>query len=256
MKLKSTLITIGFLIAFSIPESNGQKVKEPYVRAGNDGVITGTVYFIGAPPRRHRIDMSADPLCWKVDPRPLSQDLLVFRSRLKNAFVYLRSGYPLDALTFETPSKVLVIDQRGCKFVPRVFGVLVNQTIEVRNSDPTTHNVHPSPKINPDWNRSMSPGASPLMLRFPQAELMIPIKNNQHPWMKSYVGVLTHPFFSVTDQNGAFRIEGLPHGTYTLVVWHERLGEQARQVTVYGEPEKMEFRFNSKDYPDLYRWRG
>lgn len=264
MKLKSIqFVVFGCLIAFclshgavSISQSDGQKAKEPYARVGNEAAVTGTVYFSGAPPKRRRIDMWADPICWKVNPRPLTQDVLVSRGRLKNAFVYIRSGYPLNALTFETPTDVPVIDQRGCVLVPRVLGVQVNQTIEVRNSDPTTHNVHPVPKNNPEWNRSQAPGASPLMLRFPQAEVMVPIKNNQHPWMRAYVGVLTHPFFSVTDQNGAFRIEGLPPGSYTIVVWHERLGEQGREFTVYSNgKEQMEFRFNSKDYPDLYRWR-
>ena len=274
MKLKSILIVIGCLIALgsshvsptvpvSVSQSADQKPKQPYLRIGDEAAVTGTVYFSGAPPKRRRIDMSADPICWKVNPRPLTQDVLVSRGRLKNAFVYIRSGeayvrsgYPLDALTFETPKDVPVIDHRGCVLVPRVLGVQVNQTIEVRNSDPTIHNVHPVPKNNPEWNRSQAPGASPLMLRFPQAEVMVPIKNNQHPWMRSYVGVLTHPFFSVTGQNGAFRIEGLPPGSYTIVVWHERLGEQAREFTVYSNGEKkMEFRFNSKDYPDLYRWR-
>lgn len=263
MKLKSIPVVIGCLIAFclshgavSISQSDRQERKQPYFRIGNEGVITGTVYFSGAPPKARRIDMSADPICWDVNPRPLSQDLLVRRGRLKNAFVYIRSGYPLDALTFETPAKAPVIDQRGCVFVPRVLGVQVNQTIEVRNSDPTIHNVHEVPKKNPDRNQSQRPGAGPIMIRFAQPEIMVPIKCNQHPWMRTYVGVLPHPFFSVTDRNGAFKIEGLPPGTYTIVVWHERLGEQAREVTLYSNrKEQMEFRFNSKDYPDLYRWR-
>src|SRR5688500_3009681 len=212
MKLKSIPLVIGCLIALGLSlsrppisgsQSDGQKAKEPYARIGNEASITGTVYFSGAPPKRQRIDMSADPICWKVNPRPLSQDVLVSRGRLKNAFVYIRSGYPLNALTFETPAVVPVIDQRGCVFVPRVLGVQVNQTIEVRNSDPTVHNVHQVPKNNPDRNQSQPPGAPPIMIRFAQPEVMVPIKNNQHPWMWSYVGVLTHPFFSVTNQNGA-----------------------------------------------------
>lgn len=264
MKFKSILIFIGCLIGLallqvnatvSVSQSENQEQKQPYVRIGNEAAITGTVYYSGVPPKTRRIDMSADPSCGKINFRPVTQDMQVSRGRVRNAFVYIRSGYPLDALTFETPSRVLAIDQRGCAFRPRVLGVQVNQTIEVRNSDPTTHNVHHVPRNNPEWNQSQRPGAAPLIIRFPQPDVMVPVKCNQHPWMRSYVGVLTHPFFSVTNELGAFKIEGLPPGRYTIVVWHERLGEQAREVTVYANAhKKMEFRFRAKDYPDLYRW--
>jgi len=60
----------------------------------------------------------------------------------------------------------------------------------------------------------------------------VPIKCNQHPWMKMYVHVSGHPFFAVTQSDGKFQIAGLPPGEYTLAALHDRLGEKTLKVTV------------------------
>ena len=95
-----------------------------------------------------------------------------------------------------------------------------------RMTSPTTHNVHPAPRVNPEWNRTQMSYGMPIEKRFMRAETLIPVKCNQHPWMKAYVGALAHPFFAVSSKDGSFSIAGLPPGDYTLVAWHETLGEQ------------------------------
>ena len=110
------------------------------------------------------------------------------------------------------------------------------QVLTVLNSDPTTHNTHPTPRSNPDWNQSQPFGGTPLTVSFRHSELFIPFKDNQHPWEKAYVGVFDHPFFAISDEFGNYRIEGLPPGQYTVVAWHESLREKTVELTfVAGE---------------------
>jgi hypothetical protein len=83
---------------------------------------------------------------------------------------------------------------------------------------------------------------------------MIPIKCNQHPWMKAYAGVMDHPFFAVSDSSGKFEIRGLPEGTYNLVIWHEVLGEQEMEITVIpGESRNVDFTFDADKKPEILR---
>jgi Carboxypeptidase regulatory-like domain len=113
--------------------------------------------------------------------------------------------------------------------------VMVNQAITIKNSDPTTHNIHFTPKVNPDWNQSQPNGAQPLTHKLARAEVLVPVKCNQHPWMKSYVGVTKHPFFAVTGEDGSFTLKGVPPGKYTVVAWHEGGAsgtEKTMEVTV------------------------
>ena len=67
---------------------------------------------------------------------------------------------------------------------------------------------------------------------------MLPVKCNQHPWMKMYVNVVKSPFYAVTDKDGKYEIKGLPPGDYTLAFVHEKLGEQDQKVTVAAKDSK------------------
>jgi hypothetical protein len=252
MSLKQNLFTTALLFAVvgyagSLPAGNPkpQTAKKLYQRMGNEGIINGTVLFSGQRPKEWMIDTSADPACRITNPNPQTEFIVGSKGRLANVFVYIKGGGDLDELSFETPGTTVRLDQQGCRFVPHVLGVQTNQTLEVANSDPTTHNVHPQPKTNVESNRTHVSGAPPLRQQFRDAEVMIPIKCNQHPWMKAYVGVLSHPFFSVSDENGMFKIEGLPPGNYILAAWHEKLGEKIMEVNLapYSQ-QQVNFTFN------------
>jgi hypothetical protein len=67
---------------------------------------------------------------------------------------------------------------------------------------------------------------------------MVPFKCDVHGWMNAYVGVMDHPFFAVTDDNGGFEIPGLPAGTYTVEAWHEKLGAISQSVTLTAKETK------------------
>jgi hypothetical protein len=219
--------------------------KPLYNAAGNEATVTGTINVTGTIPMLRRLDMSADPVCIQLNVKPRLDDLLVKDNKVQNAFVYLKSEF-LNAHRFAAPDSDVVLVQRNCYFSPRVLGVRAGQSLQIINSDPTVHNVHPTPKFNPEWNQTHPPDAPPIVKTFSRAEVLIPFKDNQHPWEKAYVAVMAHPFFAVSDESGRFEIRGLPPGTYTLVVWHERLGEQELEITVTpGEIRNADFTFDA-----------
>ena len=93
---------------------------------------------------------------------------------------------------------------------------MVGQKIEIKNDDPTTHNIHPTPANNREWNESQPPKAAALEKDFGREEVMLPVKCNQHPWMKMYVNVSKSPFYAVTGADGKYELKGLPPGDYTI----------------------------------------
>jgi plastocyanin len=152
------------------------------------------------------------------------------KGALANAFIYIKKG--LEGKTFAVPATPVVIDQRGCWFRPRIVGIQTGQVLQVINSDPVTHNIHPMAEINREWNHSQGPGDPPMSRKFLKPEIMIPVKCNIHSWMHAYIGVVDNPYFAVSKEDGSFAIENLPPGTYTLGVWQEKLGTQEQQLTV------------------------
>jgi plastocyanin len=193
-------------------------------------VIEGRVRFTGKAPARKRISMDAEAECAALHRGPVYDEPVVTGedNGLANALVYIKTG--LDGKKFPAAQTVAVIDQKGCQFQPRVLAVQTGQTIAVKNSDPVSHNIHPMPKNNRDWNQQQPPGAEDLKRRFGFAEIMIPVKCNIHQWMRSYVGVLEHPYFQVTGRDGVFRLGNIQPGRYTLAVWHETLGDRSLEI--------------------------
>jgi len=157
----------------------------------------------------------------------------------------------LGNYTFDTPKTSVILDQKGCMYEPHVLALMAGQTIEVRNDDQTTHNIHPTPKDNREWNKSQPAGASAIEDSFARQEVSIPVKCNVHPWMKGYIAVFKHPFFAVTTKTGAFDIKGLPPGTYTIEAWHEKYGVVDQQVTVGAKESKtVSFTFKAASSGD------
>jgi hypothetical protein len=200
--------------------------------------ITGKVSFTGAKPTPKVIHMDTEPACASANSGPVyTQELEVnSNNTLKDVFVAVTDG--ASNYTFAVPATPVTIDQKGCTYHPHVLGLMAGQALQIQNSDNTTHNIHPMPKDNPEWNTSMPPKASPLDKKFGRPEMMIPVKCNVHPWMKAFIGVMKHPFFAVSGDDGTFEIKGLPPGTYTITAWQEKLGQQTVQVTVGAKETK------------------
>ncbi len=196
------------------------------------GAISGKVTFAGDPPQRRQVKMSADPKCEAANPEGRLGDVFVVNEggAFQNVFVYIKEGLPEQK--WDPPAEPAVIDQHGCMYTPHVLGVMVGQTIEIRNSDPTLHNVHALPKNSRQFNNAMPMKGMTIKKKFTAPEIMVRLKCDVHPWMSAYVGVLDHPFFAVTGPDGTFEIKNVPPGTYTIEAWHEKAGTKTAQVTV------------------------
>jgi len=200
--------------------------------------ITGKVSFTGEKPVARPISMDAVPACASQHKGPiLSQDtVLNGNGTLKNVFIYVKSGLP--ARQWAAPRTPVLLDQKACVYEPRVVGLMVGQDLEISNNDPSMHNVHPLPKNNKEWNTSQAPKGEKIIKQFEKEEVMVRFKCNVHPWMVAWVGVVSHPFFAVTGDDGSFSLKGLPPGEYTLEAWHEKLGTQEIKVTVAAKESK------------------
>ena len=193
--------------------------------------ISGTVTLDGPAPAEEQINTSADPVCKAQHTQPMFTERAVVRDgKVQWAFVYVKSG--LEGRVFTPPAEPVVLDQVGCRYMPHVLGCMVGQSVKLLNSDETLHNVHAMPTHSKAFNVGLAVKGMSLSRKFTAPEVMVPVKCDVHSWMQGFIGVMAHPFYAVTDENGAFTIKGLPPGTYTLAVWHETFGEQAVEVTL------------------------
>jgi plastocyanin len=209
----------------------GEERPAANARADGPGVITGKISYAGEPPLRAPLRMAADPNCTSDEAKPLSETTIVAADGgLQNAFVHVKDG--LGNNVYETPTTPVVLDQKGCRYEPHVFGVFVGQPVEIHNSDPTLHNVHAIPKSNDEFNFGQQAQTPPITRLFDEPEIGVSFRCDVHGWMRAYANVVTHPFFAVTKADGTFEIKGLPPGTYTIEAWHERLGTQTQELTI------------------------
>jgi len=209
------------------------------VDATTSGSITGTIKIDGTPPKMKIINMAAEPGCAKerAGQPAMTEDVVPGEDgTLQNVVVYLKGDFSQYAFT--APTTPVTIDQKGCQYHPHVLALMTDQPLQVINSDPVTHNIHPNPKDNREWNQSQPPGAPPFEQDFARQEIAIPVKCNIHPWMKMYIAVFANPYFEVTGKDGSFAIKNVPPGTYTVTAWHERYGVIEQSVTIQPKESK------------------
>jgi len=204
--------------------------------AAFSGTVTGHARFLGAPPERPTMFMTADPTCDKLSPKGRPSEIVVVdpSGGLANVLVYVKSGLD-DDTTWPMPTAPARIDQTGCAYVPHVIGLRAGQELEVHSADPTLHNVNARTAHNTPFNEAMLGAGTVLRKSFVQPEVAVKLKCDIHPWMSAYVGVFAHPFFSVTSADGTFSLPALPGGDYLLEAWHESLGVQSAKVEVDDE---------------------
>lgn len=196
------------------------------------------------------IDMSKDPWCAKQhanDPAHMENVVVGTGGGLENVVLYISEGLTGGALA-EVATGTPVFDQKNCMYTPHVLAMDVNQKFKVITSDQTTHNIHPNPNPmtgNIPWNQSQPPGAAPIEKSWKAAE-MIPVQCNIHPWMHGYFSVVKGPY-ATTDASGAYTINNVPPGSYTVTAWQEDLGTQTAKVTVAaGGAGSADFTFKGK----------
>ncbi|HEY2149996.1 MAG TPA: carboxypeptidase regulatory-like domain-containing protein [Vicinamibacterales bacterium] len=225
--------------AASAAAGGGQKVDP-----ATTGEVKGVVSFDGTAPNNEPIKMNADPVCMRENKTPQTQETYeVADGKLANVFVYVKDG--LGNYSFDVPTTPATIDQKECRYHPHVFGMRVGQPLEIINSDPTLHNIHAMPKANQEFNNGQPIQGMKMTHTFTAQEIMVPFKCDVHGWMNAYVGVVSHPYFQVTDKDGKFDLKDLPPGTYTLEAWHEKLGAQTASVTI-GAKESKDVTFTFK----------
>lgn len=239
--LSSVLLLLG----------SGLLLSTRNVSAAAEGKISGTIKLDGTAPHQKPIDMSKEPTCAKIhEGHPVTTETVVIGSGagLQNVVVYISEGLPVAAasqVSAETPS----FDQKGCQYIPHVLALDVNQHFKVTNSDQTSHNIHPMPTpggANHEWNKSQPPGAAPFDVSWTAPEVAVHVKCNIHPWMSGYMAVVKGPY-GVTDNSGAFTINNVPPGDYTLTAWQESYGTQTLKVSVgAGKPATADFTFKAK----------
>ena len=207
------------------------------------GNIMGTITLDGTAPAPEEIRMNSDPVCLTEATNTQTEYYVVGDGGvLANVFVYVKEG--LEGRTFPPATGTMTIDQDGCQYHPHVFGVRVGQTLEILNSDPTLHNIHATPSANAEFNMGQPIEGMRFERTFETPEIMVPFKCDVHSWMNAYVGVLDHPYFAVTAEDGGFDISGLPPGDYVIEAWHERLGTQTQNVTIgEGATAELDFTF-------------
>lgn len=240
MKTRPAGIVFSIFCALAISGCSKKAAEQPpqpppptaVVDAATAGTITGTVRLEGTPPKFRPIDMSAEPVCVKVNPKPVPPPIVVTGAHgaLANVAVYVKSG--LGRYKYDVPQTPVVLNQKGCMYEPPVLALRVGQPLEVRNDDPTVHNIHVMARVNRSWNRSQEPGDPPFKVKFDHPELAIPVTCNVHPWMRAYLFVFDNPYYDVTTKTGDFTLKGLPPGTYTIEARQEYYGVQDQTVTL------------------------
>jgi hypothetical protein len=204
----------------------------PAIDMATAATVSGRVVFEGMAPKPEPIDVSSEAVCHgKSETHPVYTQKVVVNpnNTLRYAFVYVKEGL---SGSFPAPTAPVVLDQTGCTYVPHVFGIQAGQPLNIKNSDEgVLHNIHSISTLGNSFNFGM-PRVMESVKEFKKAEVMVRIKCDVHGWMSSYAGVLDHPYFGVTGEDGSFKLPPMAPGTYTIEAWHEEYGAQTQTVTV------------------------
>ncbi len=210
---------------------------------GGSGSISGKVTFTGTAPAAEKIKTSADPKCAEMHKDGLMRETVeVHDGGLANTLVYVKN--PPANGGGNAHMEEVVLDQQGCMYHPSMLAVRVGEPVKIRNSDDTLHNIHPRPTVNTEFNVGQPRKGMETTKTFDKEEILIPVGCDVHPWMRSYIAVLSHPYFAVTKEDGSFEIKGLPAGEYEVEANHPKLKTSVAKVTVKdGDTAKLDLPF-------------
>ncbi|MCB0403543.1 MAG: hypothetical protein KDD51_02075 [Bdellovibrionales bacterium] len=227
MKFRCVLLALPVIFVSCTKKENVD--TSAAVADGPPALVQGKITYSGKAAEPKPVKMAADPICNaqnKANPAT-TETLLVGEDKgLANVFVYVEGNFKASPST-----EPVDFDQAGCRYIPHVVGVQVGQTLRIKNSDSTLHNVNAQAKTNSGFNLGMATRGQTVDKSFTKPEI-IKFKCDVHGWMAGYVGVVNHSFFAVTDAEGSFTIPDVPSGEYTLVLWHEKLGERRAPIDV------------------------
>ena len=242
-RIVAVVLLVGTLACGSAAPSAPPPAKAPVVDPATAAAVNVTVNFEGPAPAPVMMRLDGDRRCVAEvgsDQRADESILLGTGTALQNVFVYVSNG--LSGRAFPIPTEPVVLDQDQCRYTPRVLGVRVGQPLTIRNSDPLLHNVRSEGKINQPFNMSTPVEGMTFDRTFATREVMVDIRCDVHAWMRAFVGVIEHPYFGTSGQDGRVALNNLPPGTYTIEAWHEQLGVNTQQITI-GPKELKEVAF-------------
>ncbi len=205
------------------------------------GTISGVVKFKGAASAPKKLEITKDKeVCDKsVKSEP---SLIVSGGNLVNAVVSItdiKKGKKME------PQKA-TLDQNGCEYHPHVLAFVAGSSVDIVNPDGILHNVHSYSKANSPFNMAQPKFKKTINVKIDKPEV-ISLKCDVHGWMSGWLFVGENPYFSVTDNNGGFKLTDVPPGTYNVEVWHETLGKISQKVTVKAKEEaKVTFEMAKK----------
>lgn len=216
--------------AESAPTSNEPAATAPDLSEA--GGVAGSAMFSGEAPAADVIQMAADPFCQSAHSETvMSTPVMVDADGgLMNVVIHISGG--LEGYAFDDATDQALLNQTGCVYEPHVVAMQTGQTIIIRNSDDTLHNVNVQPANNTAFNQGQPLANMEIERTFENAEVGIPARCDVHPWMGAFISVFDHPYFSVSTADGAFSIPQLPPGDYVIEAWHETLGTMTQNVTV------------------------
>lgn len=190
------------------------------------GGISGVVKLTGDPPAPTPWGGTAAAQCKTIHAATI-QLVKVDQGKVEDVFVWVKGGLPTG--TYAVPTNAITLDQKGCEFTPRVFGIRLGQPLEATNSDAFMHNVS-----SPDFNAPFPVAGAKRTLNLETEGMPVTIKCDVHGWMRAYAFVMKNPFYATTKNDGAFAIKGLIDGDYDVAAWHETLGTVEQKVKVTG----------------------
>ena len=237
LRMSLIVVATGALFAFAYrggaardPVAAGPAAASTSAGDTGAGTIAGKITFSGAAPSPQKAKLSADPKCAALHKNGLeTRPIKVKDGGLAEVLVYVKSGIGLQD---SVPVEPFLLDQIGCEYHPSLIVVRVGQPLRIRNSDDTLHNVHPRPAINKEFNIGQPRKGMEVTRTFDKPELMIPTGCDVHPWMRAYISVLAHPFFSLTREDGSYEIKGLPDGEYDVEAVHSQLASATGRISV------------------------
>jgi plastocyanin len=212
------------------------------ITVSDGGTIVGEVKYAGDPPAPEKIDVTKDANICGADPK-VSPTLVVGANKgIKDVVASLPSIQKGKALG--KPDKPPVLDQKSCEYHPYAQIIPVNTTLEITNSDDVLHNIKTKGGSKTSFNMAQPKFKRKLTYDFKNPEI-VQVECNVHGWMNAIIVVEDNPYDALTDANGSFKITDVPPGKYTVKVWHSKLGEQTKEVTV-GPKEEVMVAFDMK----------
>jgi len=222
------------------------------------GDITGTVTLSGTPPPDRDITpLNADPVCGKLNGGKVSTSFFVVGADkgLADVIVMLK-GVPAKAA--DASAAPVVMEQKGCLYVPQIVAVQVGQKLVIKNADPATvpmHNVRINPTAGPNMeafstkmSQTQLSGGADLDYVFPAPENFLKFQCDVHNWMFAWVTVVDNPYFAMTGKDGKFTIKNVPPGKYTISALHYKLAKAGvdKQVEVKDSGASVDFTLEVK----------